>query len=50
MPRPKKLRNASRKMAVGIVSAVVARMGPMALGIRWRETILSVDAPKAFAA
>jgi peroxiredoxin len=39
-PRPKKLKNASEKIAAGTVKVIVVMMGPMALGRRCRNKIL----------
>ncbi|MNR65280.1 hypothetical protein D3C85_1882550 [compost metagenome] len=49
-PKPRKLRNASAKMALGTVSVSVTIIGPMALGIRCRNKIRAVLAPSACAA
>ena len=49
-PRPKKLKKASAKIAVGIVSVIVVMIGPIALGIKWRIKMRGVEAPSALAA
>ena len=49
-PIPRKLRNASMKMAEGISMVTVTRMDPMALGIRcWNRMVLA-DEPMVLAA
>lgn len=50
MPRPRKLKNASVKMAVGMVSVMAAIMGPIALGMRCLKRMRAGEAPMARAA
>ena len=49
-PKPKKLKNASVKIALGIVNVIVTKMAPNAFGIKCFEIICPVEAPSVRAA